>query len=95
MPQPITLEPGQEFTFTIRRGVGTADCVSVNYDDFVNDVEVGDMLLVDGKLTLTVKFLYIVPCSIVKLRGRMTYALCIKFMHTVTDKNQSWKRLVS
>jgi pyruvate kinase len=43
---------GQEFTFTIRRGVGTADCVSVNYDDFVNDVEVGDMLLVDGMLYL-------------------------------------------
>lgn len=48
MPQPITLATGQEFTFTIQRGVGTADCVSVNYDDFVNDVEVGDMLLVDG-----------------------------------------------
>lgn len=48
LPQPIMLTPGQEFTFTIRRGVGTADCVSVNYDDFVNDVEVGDMLLVDG-----------------------------------------------
>jgi hypothetical protein len=44
---------GQEFTFTIRRGVGTADCVSVNYDDFVNDVEVGDMLLVDGMLYLS------------------------------------------
>lgn len=42
------LTPGQEFTFTIERGVGTADCVSVNYDDFVNDVEVGDILLVDG-----------------------------------------------
>lgn len=48
LPQPITLTSGQEFTFTIQRGVGTADCVSVNYDDFVNDVEVGDMLLVDG-----------------------------------------------
>uniref|UniRef100_I1MPC7 Pyruvate kinase n=1 Tax=Glycine max TaxID=3847 RepID=I1MPC7_SOYBN len=48
LPQPITLMPGQEFTFTIQRGVGTADCVSVNYDDFVNDVEMGDMLLVDG-----------------------------------------------
>lgn len=43
------LSPGQEFTFTIKRGVGTADCVSVNYDDFVNDVDVGDMLLVDGR----------------------------------------------
>ncbi|KAH6803367.1 plastidic pyruvate kinase beta subunit 1 [Perilla frutescens var. frutescens] len=48
LPQPITLAPGEEFTFTIQRGVGTADCVSVNYDDFVNDVEAGDMLLVDG-----------------------------------------------
>ncbi|KAM7272687.1 hypothetical protein ACFE04_027350 [Oxalis oulophora] len=48
LPQPIMLNPGQEFTFTIKRGVGTADSVSVNYDDFVNDVEAGDMLLVDG-----------------------------------------------
>ncbi|KAJ6808968.1 plastidial pyruvate kinase 2 [Iris pallida] len=48
LPQAINLESGQEFTFTIKRGVGTEECVSVNYDDFVNDVEVGDMLLVDG-----------------------------------------------
>lgn len=52
LPQPVNLESGQEFTFTIKRGVGTADCVSVNYDDFVNDVEAGDMLLVDGMLKL-------------------------------------------
>ncbi|KAL9268166.1 Plastidial pyruvate kinase 2-like protein [Drosera capensis] len=56
LPQPITLKSGQDFTFTIQRGVGTADCVSVNYDDFVNDVEVGDMLLVDGgMMSLVVK----------------------------------------
>ncbi|XP_031739018.1 plastidial pyruvate kinase 2 [Cucumis sativus] len=56
LPQPILLESGQEFTFTIRRGVSTADTVSVNYDDFVNDVEVGDMLLVDGgMMSLMVK----------------------------------------
>ncbi|RRT46249.1 hypothetical protein B296_00039275, partial [Ensete ventricosum] len=48
LPQPITLSSGQEFTFTIKRGVGSETRVSVNYDDFVNDVEVGDMLLVDG-----------------------------------------------
>ncbi|CAN8244511.1 unnamed protein product [Cochlearia groenlandica] len=48
LPQPIMLNPGQEFTFTIERGVSTPSCVSVNYDDFVNDVESGDMLLVDG-----------------------------------------------
>nr|XP_010924790.1 plastidial pyruvate kinase 2 isoform X2 [Elaeis guineensis] len=56
LPQPISLTSGQEFTFTIRRGVGTETCVSVNYDDFVNDVEVGDMLLVDGgMMSLIVK----------------------------------------
>lgn len=49
VPQPIQLEEGQEFNFTIKRGVSTDDTVSVNYDDFVNDVEVGDILLVDGK----------------------------------------------
>ncbi|XP_071706313.1 pyruvate kinase isozyme G, chloroplastic-like [Rutidosis leptorrhynchoides] len=54
--QPVNLESGQEFTFTIKRGVGTDDSVSVNYDDFVNDVEAGDMLLVDGgMMSLKVK----------------------------------------
>lgn len=52
------LSPGQEFTFTIKRGVGTADCVSVNYDDFVNDVDVDDMLLVDGKLNYSRSFFF-------------------------------------
>ncbi|KAJ0971848.1 hypothetical protein J5N97_019807 [Dioscorea zingiberensis] len=56
VPQPINLETGQEFTFTIKRGVSTETCVSVNYDDFVNDVDVGDMLLVDGgMMSLVVK----------------------------------------
>jgi pyruvate kinase len=49
VPQPITLKEGQEFNFTIKRGVSTEDTVSVNYDDFINDVEAGDMLLVDGR----------------------------------------------
>lgn len=48
VPQPIMLKEGQEFNFTIKRGVSTENTVSVNYDDFVNDVEVGDTLLVDG-----------------------------------------------
>lgn len=47
------LDPGQEFTFTIERGVSTPTCVSVNYDDFVNDVEAGDMLLVDGNVDIS------------------------------------------
>ena len=49
VPRPIQLKEGQEFNFTIRRGVSTENTVSVNYDDFVNDVEVGDILLVDGE----------------------------------------------
>ncbi|XP_058224328.1 pyruvate kinase isozyme G, chloroplastic [Rhododendron vialii] len=48
VPQPILLKEGQEFNFTIKRGVSTDNTVSVNYDDFVNDVAVGDILLVDG-----------------------------------------------
>ncbi|KAG5540072.1 hypothetical protein RHGRI_020338 [Rhododendron griersonianum] len=48
VPQPILLKEGQEFNFTIKRGVSTDNTVSVNYDGFVNDVAVGDTLLVDG-----------------------------------------------
>ncbi|WCJ20674.1 plastidial pyruvate kinase 3 [Euphorbia peplus] len=56
VPQPIMLKEGQEFNFTIKRGVSTEDTVSVNYDDFVNDVEAGDILLVDGgMMSLAVK----------------------------------------
>ncbi|KAL5791461.1 hypothetical protein ACOSP7_000055 [Xanthoceras sorbifolium] len=56
VPKPILLKEGQEFNFTIKRGVSTEDTVSVNYDDFVNDVEAGDMLLVDGgMMSLAVK----------------------------------------
>ncbi|XVE57484.1 hypothetical protein DITRI_Ditri04bG0094500 [Diplodiscus trichospermus] len=56
VPRPIQLKEGQEFNFTIIRGVSTANTVSVNYDDFVNDVEVGDILLVDGgMMSLAVK----------------------------------------
>ncbi|URE40099.1 Pyruvate kinase [Musa troglodytarum] len=45
---PILLKEGQEFNFTIKRGISSENTVSVNYDDFVNDVEVDDILLVDG-----------------------------------------------
>ncbi|XP_021765680.1 pyruvate kinase isozyme G, chloroplastic-like [Chenopodium quinoa] len=56
VPQPILLEEGQEFNFTIKRGVSTQNTVSVNYDNFVNDVGAGDILLVDGgMISLVVK----------------------------------------
>uniref|UniRef100_A0A452YUK9 Pyruvate kinase n=1 Tax=Aegilops tauschii subsp. strangulata TaxID=200361 RepID=A0A452YUK9_AEGTS len=56
LPEPIMLAEGQEFNFTIKRGVSTEDTVSVNYDDFISDVEAGDILLVDGgMMSLAVK----------------------------------------
>lgn len=56
VPEPIMLVEGQEFNFTIKRGVSTEDTVSVNYDDFISDVEAGDILLVDGgMMSLAVK----------------------------------------
>ncbi|PKA60068.1 Pyruvate kinase isozyme G, chloroplastic [Apostasia shenzhenica] len=56
VPQPILLAEGQEFNFTIKRGVSTENTVSVNYDDFINDVDVGDIILVDGgMMSLSVK----------------------------------------
>lgn len=58
MPQPISLKEGQEFNFTIVRGVSTDNTVSVNYDDFVNDVEIGDTILVDGTFFFYSVFLF-------------------------------------
>lgn len=61
--RPVLLKEGQAFNFTINIGVNSEDTVSVNYDDFVNDVEVGDVILVDGEyryfsLLCYVKFIF-------------------------------------
>eukprot|EP00245_Coleochaete_scutata_P005455 TRINITY_DN19008_c0_g1_i1.p1 TRINITY_DN19008_c0_g1~~TRINITY_DN19008_c0_g1_i1.p1 ORF type:complete len:645 (-),score=146.76 TRINITY_DN19008_c0_g1_i1:328-2226(-) len=47
---PLMLSPGETFTFTINRSVGSSDNrrVSVNYDGFIGDVDIGDTILVDG-----------------------------------------------
>ncbi|KAJ4951353.1 hypothetical protein NE237_028185 [Protea cynaroides] len=68
VPQPILLKEGQEFNFTIKRGVSTENTVSVNYDDFVDDVEAGDILLVDGgmmSLAVKSKTKDLVKCEVV------------------------------
>ena len=42
---------GETYTFTVAEGAnGTDGRVSVNYDGFIDDVSVGDILLVDGGL---------------------------------------------
>ncbi len=47
---PINISRGQRFVWTIRKDTENfgPDMVDVSYDDFVNDVHVGDTLLVDG-----------------------------------------------
>jgi len=47
---PIHLEEGDTFTITTRDVEGTADIVSTTYDGLPEDVEVGDILLVDDGL---------------------------------------------
>lgn len=49
LTEPVELVPGDEWTFTITEGeAGAGRRISVNYDGFVDDVSVGDELLVDG-----------------------------------------------
>lgn len=48
VPYPIPLKKGDPFTFTIKRGVSSETTVSVNYDDFIGDVDLGDTILIDG-----------------------------------------------
>lgn len=47
---PLKVKRGQRFTWTIRKDTDnfTENTVDVSYDDFVNDVIVGDTLLIDG-----------------------------------------------
>ena len=46
---PIEMREGDRYTFTIDEGAnGAGGRISVNYDGFIDDVSVGDTLLVDG-----------------------------------------------
>jgi pyruvate kinase len=49
LPVPMDLEPGQKFTLTVRgRRSEEERSVDVNYADFVNDIGVGDVVLIDN-----------------------------------------------
>lgn len=55
--EPIDMKPGAKYTFTIKEGAdGKNGRISVNYDGFIDDVSVNDMLLVDGGM-LSLKIL--------------------------------------
>lgn len=49
LPVPLDLKPGQKFTLTVRgeRSEETHS-VDVNYENFINDISVGDVVLVDN-----------------------------------------------
>lgn len=49
LPDQMQLKPGDIFTFTVRgEKVEDQHSVSVNYDDIVNDIQLGDVVLVDN-----------------------------------------------
>ncbi|KAK7406368.1 hypothetical protein VNO78_07992 [Psophocarpus tetragonolobus] len=95
VPQPLLLKEGQQFCFTTRRGVSTQDTVSVNYDDFVNDVEVGDVLLVDGgmmSLAVKSKTKDLVKCEVIdggelKSRRHLNVRGKSATLPSITDKD--------
>ncbi|GER35426.1 pyruvate kinase [Striga asiatica] len=95
VPQSILLKEGQEFNFTIERGVSTVDTVSVNYDDFINDVEVGDIVLVDGgmmSLAVISKTKNVVKCKVVdggelKSRRHLNVRGKSATLPSITDKD--------
>ena len=49
LPTKLDLKPGQKFTFTVRGETREEHhSVDVNYENFVNDISVGDIVLVDN-----------------------------------------------
>lgn len=49
LPVPLDLQPGQKFTLTVRGEQSEEHhSVDVNYENFINDISVGDVVLVDN-----------------------------------------------
>lgn len=60
----ISLQNGDTLTFTIRReAILEENCVEVSYDGFIDDVSVGDIILVDGGM-LQLKVLRKTSCDV-------------------------------
>ena len=50
LPAPVQLKKGDRFDFTVDPSAEGERCVSVNYPDFLNDIEEGTTILVDSGL---------------------------------------------
>ena len=49
LPVPLDLKPGQKFTLTVRGERSEEEhSVDVNYENFINDISVGDVVLIDN-----------------------------------------------
>src|SRR5438445_10254703 len=49
LPVPLHLRPGEKFTFTVRGAKSEeVNSVDVNYAEFINDIHVGNVVLVDN-----------------------------------------------
>src|SRR5258708_6068612 len=49
LPVPLDLKPGQKFTLTVRGEKSEEHfSVDVNYENFINDISVGDVVLMDN-----------------------------------------------
>src|SRR2546422_9379810 len=49
LPVPLDLKPGQKFTLTVRGEKSEEErSVDVNYENFVNDINPGDVVLIDN-----------------------------------------------
>ncbi|MFM2082464.1 MAG: Pyruvate kinase, partial [Verrucomicrobiota bacterium] len=49
LPVPLDLKPGQKFTLTVRGERSEEEhSVNVNYENFINDISVGDTVLMDN-----------------------------------------------
>ncbi len=68
LPVPLDLHPGQKFTFTVRGEKSEEEhSVDVNYENFITDIHVGDVVLVDnGQIEMKVlrKFANKIECEV-------------------------------
>jgi pyruvate kinase len=49
LPVPLDLKPGQKFTLTVRAEKSEEEqSVDVNYSNFINDIDIGDVVLIDN-----------------------------------------------
>jgi len=68
LPVPLDLKPGQQFTLTVRGEKSEeVHSVDVNYEEFVNDINVGDTVLIDnGEIHMKVlkKHAHKVECEV-------------------------------